>query len=130
MTTTEELVANAGRLELKLRVAELEAEVAFLLERADRASFWWVVEETRSIGISSTALVHFAFTGRQPDDSQFPRDPSDLASCYRALRRMPAHLRERVESSTVMERYRSAVEARYALDEMDAALAEEARPNG
>lgn len=129
MTTTEELVANAGRLELKLRVAELEAEVAFLLERADRASFS-VAEETRSIGISSNALVHFAFTGRVPQESQFPRDPSDLASCYRALRRMPAHLCERVESSTVMERYRSAVEARYDLDEMDAALAEEARSNG
>lgn len=129
MTTRAELLANAGRLEAMVRVAELEAEVLFLLGRAAKAGGWYA-DPNRCVGISSNALVWFAFRGEEPDHTEFPRDPSDLAACIRTVRKMPAHLRARVEASTVMDRYRSAVEARYPLDDMDAALAEEEKPNG
>lgn len=97
--------------------AELQEERDYLLSRAE-----WAGHATfnagRWVGISSNALVRYVFGGPEPTERDFPRDPSDLISCYRAVRRLPDHLRARGES--ILPLYREAVAARYDLAEHDA----------
>jgi hypothetical protein len=70
-------------------VERLEAERSFLIERAGFAGSVRFGGE-RSTGASSNAIVAVAFG--QPDRGDMPYDSDDLAACYRALMKLPAHL--------------------------------------
>lgn len=103
---------------------QLLEEREYLLSRAAWAGHA-TFDMHRWVGISSNALVTYAFGGPEPDPQHFPRDPSDLASCYRAVRRLPDHLRDR--GKKILPRYRKAVKARYDLKELDALMKAEVK---
>lgn len=85
------------------RVAALEAEVAFLLERAMAAGSVSFGAE-RSIGMSSNYLVAVCFG--QPSKRQEPGDRSDLLACERTWVRLPSH-RQTPEGLAVLESFRA-----------------------
>src|ERR1051326_6687670 len=73
--------------------ARLQAEIDFLLARAANANSCRFDDPKRWTGRSSNALVRFVFGGDAPAPDEFPRDPSDLAACYRTVARLPEHLK-------------------------------------
>ncbi|MEZ0249722.1 MAG: hypothetical protein ACAH20_02045 [Methylobacteriaceae bacterium] len=71
------------------KIAELQADVAFLLARcaeAGRAGF----SSDRWTGMSSNALVSVAYGGEQ---AAMPYDRFDYAACVRTYARLPRHRR-------------------------------------
>ncbi|MBA9071786.1 hypothetical protein FHR71_005572 [Methylobacterium sp. RAS18] len=71
------------------KIAEMEADIAFLLLRAGSAgsaSF----SSGRWTGLSSNALVSVAYGGEQ---HTMPGDRSDYAACVRTYARLPKHRR-------------------------------------
>jgi len=80
---------------LSTRVAELEAERAFLLDRAIRAGSN-STNGRNDISLASNALVAFAFTGSRPDRGRFPHDADDLARCCRTYIKAPSHVQARM----------------------------------
>lgn len=80
---------------LSTRVAELEAERAFLLDRVTRAGDFRP-NGRNDISLASNALVTFACIGRRPDRGQFPHEASDLARCCRTYIKAPPHLQTRM----------------------------------
>ena len=110
--------------------AQLQAERDFLLARTDAANVYRPDHRPRWTGTSSNALVRYAFGGDAPASGEYPMDPSDLAACYRTVWRLPDHLRPRDGwVADMLHRYRVAVESRYDLHELDAALAKETQYN-
>jgi len=67
-----------------------DADIAYLLRRANKAGICSFTED-RDCGISSNALVRFAYTGKLPKSNQWPIDASDLRACKLAVRRLPKH---------------------------------------
>lgn len=93
---------------------EARADIACLLERCERGDSF---HRPRFTGISSTALVRYAITGRQPNPpdnwlAEYPRDADDLASCYRAFERLPPH-RKTDEVRAMLTAFTDYVEDRY-----------------
>ena len=73
---------------MKFTKDQLEADVYFLLNRSMQAgscSF----QENRDTGMSSNALVFFAYTGTRP--SAWPMDKGDYDACIRAVDKLPEH---------------------------------------
>lgn len=70
--------------------AELLEDIDFLLNRASHAGCCDFTSG-RDCGISSNALVWFAYTGERPDKSKYPSDGDDLTSCKLAVRALPLH---------------------------------------
>lgn len=71
------------------RLAEAEADIAFLLSRAGHAgscSF----DKGRWTGMSSNSIVAVAFGGKQ---TALPADRGDYAACVRTFARLPRHRR-------------------------------------
>lgn len=68
---------------------DAQEDIAFLLARSGNAGNC-MFGGKRWTGISSNALVSIAFG--EPDNG-LPSDSSDLAACYRAVMRLPAHRR-------------------------------------
>ena len=75
---------------MSIRVDDLRADVAYLLNRAAQASYS-KNDPWRDYGISSNAIVQYAYTGLEP--TVWPSDRSDYAACVRAVRKMPKHRR-------------------------------------
>ena len=74
------------------REAHLLADVYYLLQRAAGAGHLRF-DAQRDYGVSSNALVAYAYTGVEPTEWQWPSDRSDYAACVRAVRKMPRHRR-------------------------------------
>lgn len=72
-----------------LTYEQLQADVAFLLMRADCAGSCNFTSD-RWTGMSSNALVSVAYGGDQPD---LPWDRGDYAACVRTFVRLPQHRR-------------------------------------
>ena len=70
-------------------IAELEADVAFLVLRSMRAGSFGG-EAKRWTGLSSNALVALAYGGKQ---DEWPSDRDDYAACVRTFVRLPRHRR-------------------------------------
>ena len=70
-------------------VAELNADIKFLLERSSEAGSCDFTNE-RWTGTSSNALVRFAYGGKH---DCMPSDRSDYGACLRTVRRLPRHRR-------------------------------------
>ena len=68
------------------------ADVAYLIQRASGAGHLRF-DAQRDYGVSSNALVLYAYTGVEPTEWQWPSDRSDYAACVRAVRKMPRHRR-------------------------------------
>lgn len=88
----------------------LTAERNYLLDRSMRAGSISFGGE-RDTGRSSNALVRFAIAGKAIDETDYPSDPSDLAACFLARDRAPAHLQPAMDRMLV--RYRAHVARRY-----------------
>ena len=71
-------------------VAELQADVAFLLLRAGSAGRFSCSSGDRWTGMSSNALVCVAYGGEQ---HSMLSDRSDYAACVRTYARLPKHRR-------------------------------------
>ena len=80
------LALTAGRTD------DLRADVAYLLNRAAGAGYLRF-DAQRDYGVSSNAIVQYAYTGVEPTEWQWPSDRSDYAACVRAVRKMPRHRR-------------------------------------
>lgn len=74
---------------MNFRREELQADLKFLLSRADAAGSCSFGGE-RWTGMSSNAIVRKAYGGRQ---DCMPADRSDYAACVRTVRRLPKHRR-------------------------------------
>ena len=74
------------------REAHLLADVYYLLGRAAGAGHLRF-DAQRDYGVSSNAIVQYAYTGVEPTEWQWPSDRSDYAACVRAVRNMPRHRR-------------------------------------
>ena len=72
---------------------QLDEDIQFLRKRANRAGSCTFGGEGRSWGISSNAIINFAYGGPWPRKSQMPWDQSDLNACERAVKRLPEHRR-------------------------------------
>ena len=72
--------------------AHLLADVAYLLQRAAGAGHLRF-DAQRDYGVSSNAIVLYAYTGVEPTQWQWPSDRADYAACVRAVRKMPRHRR-------------------------------------
>lgn len=75
---------------MRITKEQLEADVAFLSERANRAGCFYA-DADRAWGISSNAIVRLAYGGRGPASDEMPMDRSDFAACVRAVAQLPAH---------------------------------------
>lgn len=97
--------------EAKLTELErLRIERDYLLERSMRAGKIRFGMD-RDTGVSSNALVRYAFTGEKPSPGEFPGDLDDLRSCYNARENAPEHLRSLMDE--VLGTYRKAVGKRH-----------------
>lgn len=85
---------------------ELEADVAFLLARANQANYF-SLGKNRDTGASSNALVRFAYTKEEP--KYWPHDQSDYAACLRAFASLPAHRRTPEVGRKLQELYKRMV---------------------
>lgn len=81
--------------------AQLHEDVDFLVDRANEAGSV-TFSSGRSVGLSSNALVRFAYTGEH--DGVWPSDTYDYAACVRAVANLPDHRRTR----RVMDKLREA----------------------
>lgn len=90
------------------RLREAQADTAFLLARSGNAGKC-MFGGKRWTGISSNALVAIAFG---EEDAGLPSDSGDLAACYRAVMRLPAHRRTAVVFQH-LERGEQHVESKY-----------------
>lgn len=94
-------------------IEELYAERDFLFERSMQAGICRF-DQDRFTGISSNALVRFAFTGEEPEvngrDWRYPSDASDLAACEHTYAMAPAHLQPRM--LPLLEKYRAHIQAK------------------
>ena len=88
------------------RERRAEVERDFLLVRASEAGAVRFTAE-RFTGISSNALVRFAFTGLEPGPGEYPHDGSDMAACERTVLMAPKHLAARM--GPLMDKYRAAL---------------------
>lgn len=84
-------------------------ERAYLIDRYATARGRWPYRPGRDTGISSDALVSFAFTGKGPHDQ--PYDHDDLGRCERAYAKAPKHLQRRM--LPVLDHWRVEVWAKY-----------------
>lgn len=72
---------------------QMQADIDFLLARTMRAgSVSFGGSDQRDTGVSSNAIVRFAYTGEHNGKS-WPLDKSDYAACVRAVRKLPRHRR-------------------------------------
>ena len=87
-------ICNAGRALARTagQVDDLRADVAYLLQRASRAGHLRF-DAQRDYGVSSNAIVLYAYTGLEPTQWQWPSDRADYAACVRAVRKLPRHRR-------------------------------------
>ena len=76
------------------RETQLLADVVYQLQRASGAGHVRF-DSQRDCGVSSNAIVRYAYTGLEPTEWQWPSDRSDYAACVRAVRKMPRHRRTR-----------------------------------
>lgn len=96
---------------------DLKAERAYLLARACQAGELGMDEKGRyrDFGRSANAMVEASLPGygRTAEEVEdiAPRDPADLAACYRAYRRAPKHLQEAMQER--LEAFRRKVGERY-----------------
>lgn len=96
---------------------ELKAQRAYLLARACQAGELGLGQQARyrDFGRSANAMVEASIPGhgRTAEELQevAPRDPADLAACYRAYRRAPEHLQEVMEQQ--LEAFRHKVGEHY-----------------
>jgi hypothetical protein len=97
-------------------IRRLKAERDYLLRRSLEAGRCEFGDIGREVGISSNAMVYYAFGGPEPDEYSYPLDPSDLAACYRARNSAPEHLWPKMDAllpeyeASVTERYPDAVQ--------------------
>ena len=94
-------------------VDKLTIERDFLLERSMGANRCSLSDEARDTGISSNALVYFAFTGKRPTESQEPGDMDDWNACFRAYSKLPRH-RQTDEVFQLLTDWKQKTETRYA----------------
>ena len=73
----------------------LEQDIGFLLKRQERAGRFSLDCKERDTGISSNALIRYAYVEYSgisgPEKSEYPADTADLAACFRAYEKLPAH---------------------------------------
>src|SRR6185437_6610498 len=72
-----------------MTLAEMEADIAFLLLRAGSAGSCSFTSD-RWTGLSSNAIVALAYGGKQ---ESMPSDRSDYAACVKTVRKLPKHRR-------------------------------------
>ena len=76
---------------------DMMRDIEFLSHRAEMAGGYWCGGSRngpRSWGISSNAIVRYAYGGDQPSHiGEMPLDRGDYAACVRAVRSLPRHRR-------------------------------------
>lgn len=101
---------------MSLTREQLEADVAFLLLRADAAGSINFTND-RWTGMSSNALVALAYGGKQ---TAMPSDRADYAACVRSYHRLPRH-RKTAEVRAALLKAREHYLSRYPEDRFPAA---------
>lgn len=89
---------------------ELSQEVEFLLTRAMQGGLCYFGQD-RFTGVSSNAMVFYAFGGEYPSSDKFPYDPSDLKACVLTRKMAPNHIKPKMDDLLI--KYRDAVATRY-----------------
>lgn len=98
--------------ELVLENKKLVMDLDFLLQRSKTSGHFSFSETNRCTGVSSNALVIFAFSGVAPNKDHFPSDPSDYKACLRTIDMLPNHRRTE-EVFLLLNKYRLHVKNRY-----------------
>lgn len=103
--TDNQIMLNLQNLE-KWQVL---SDLLFLLNRSSEAGICRFSED-RYTGISSNALVKFAYLGIgwEPKESEYPKDKSDLRACELAFNQLPKHRRTK-EVQNILNKYWSKV---------------------
>jgi len=94
----------------RLTKGQLMQIIAFLRPRAAMANKCRFDDPGRDSGVSSNALLEFAFTGIEPGQESYPADGDDLSACHRMFDKAPLKLRERM--APILVKYQAHVVAR------------------
>lgn len=84
---------------------EIVSDLYFLLNRSMQAGICSFTPD-RDVGISSNALVRFAYLGHlyEPKENEYPCDKADMRACEEAFEKLPQHRRTK-EVQELLNKY-------------------------
>ncbi len=98
-------------------MSEIRRDESIMHLRLERDFLRWLNREPVSMRTKSIfALVEYGLDESLPDVIPFPGYPTELAACEAVYMRAPEHLRGRM--LTLLQQYRTKVEARWGVNEM------------